>query len=38
LFGLIAGIQSNGATAKRHLQDKLFFGGDVARYLLDETD
>jgi hypothetical protein len=24
LIGLIAGIQSNGETAKRHLQDKLF--------------
>jgi hypothetical protein len=25
LIGVIAGIQSNGETAKRHLQDNLFW-------------
>jgi hypothetical protein len=30
LIGLIAGIQSNGESAKRHLQDNLFWAAGAA--------
>jgi hypothetical protein len=35
LIGMIAGIQSSGVSAKRHLQDNLFLAPAVGCYRLD---